>query len=71
MTWQPIDTAPKDRRLLVWTGQNSHCAQWVQNPYTGDEAWMIAITADNQQVIVKATHWQPLPEPPQPAVLKA
>lgn len=62
--WQPIDTAPKDKRLLVWSGQEIYAAHWAQHPVTGDEAWIVAQWGDGDQALVKPTYWAPLPEPP-------
>jgi hypothetical protein len=63
--WQPIETAPKDKRCIVWSGQEMYCARWSQNPFTGDEAWVVAEWgSEGDQAIVKPTHWLPLPEAP-------
>ena len=40
--WKHIASAPKDKRIIVWTGQERYCANWVQNPLTGDEAWCVS-----------------------------
>lgn len=65
--WQPIETAPKDRRILVITKRGAmYAAEWSKNPYTDHEAWLIA-RIDNQNgdcLITQATHWMPLPPPP-------
>lgn len=63
--WHPIESAPRDRRLLVWSGQEIYAAHWAQHPLTGDEAWIVAQWGDGEQALVKPTHWAPLPEPPQ------
>ena len=62
--WEKIETAPKDRSVLVWTGKNMYCAIWVKNFHTDNEAWMIARTDDGELLVVP-THWQELPKPPQ------
>lgn len=63
--WLPIETAPHDKRVLVWSGQEMYCAHWAQNPMTGDEAWIVAEWGtDGDQALVKPTHWQSLPLPP-------
>lgn len=63
--WKPIKTAPHDKRILIWSGQEIYCANWVQNPITGDEAWIVAdLGVDGDRAIVKATHWRVLPVPP-------
>lgn len=65
MKWQPIETAPKAQRVLVWSGEEQYCAHWAKNPFTNDEAWIVAEWGDDgDQALVKPTHWMPLPEPP-------
>lgn len=59
--WQPIETAPKDKRVLVWSGKEIYAAHWAQSPYTGDEAWIVAEWGDDrEQALVKPTHWKPI-----------
>lgn len=63
--WQPIATAPKDQRCIVWNGQERYAAHWGQNPFTDDEAWIVAgWGSDGDQLLVKPTHWMPLPAAP-------
>ena len=63
--WQPIETAPRDKRVLIWSGQEMYCAHWSRNPMTRDVAWSVAEWGtEGEQALVKATHWMPLPEPP-------
>lgn len=50
--WQPIETAPRDRLLLLFGVYESHERQEVQWMETG---WW------NQDT---ATHWMELPPPP-------
>lgn len=66
MNWQPIKSAPKDRRILIITESGTmHAANWSKNPITGHEAWLIArIDDDGNCLITQATHWMTLPEPP-------
>lgn len=65
MEWKPMDTAPHDKRVMVWSGQEMYCAHWAQNPMTGDEAWIVAeLGTEGDQALVKPTHWRPLPLPP-------
>lgn len=66
--WQPIETAPKKNFeiILVSDGSDVYAAQWCDNWY-GDESepgWMIAYNDEEYGEYIKATHWQPLPEPP-------
>jgi hypothetical protein len=62
MEWQPIETAPKDGRLILarnatgddWSG--TFVAYWS----TVKNDWMYSI----ERVAPELTHWMPLPEPP-------
>jgi len=29
--WKTIETAPRDKRVMVWSGQEMYCAHWAQN----------------------------------------
>lgn len=61
--WQPIETAPKDHRILMTDGELVGSGCWEGWPVEGfifhtsndDERWFGG----------DATHWMPLPEPPQ------
>lgn len=65
MEWQPIETAPKNQRLLVWTGQEIYAAHWAISSITGDESWIVAEWGtEGDQAIVKPSHWMPLTDPP-------
>jgi hypothetical protein len=66
--WQPIETAPRDERVLVKTEQDIYVAHWVKNPFTDDEAWLIATFGDDgDQLLVKPHEWMPLPAAHVPA----
>lgn len=58
--WQPIETAPHDKRVLVWSGHEIYAANWVKHPITGDEAWCVAEWGDGDQALVKPTLWMPI-----------
>ena len=63
--WQPIETAPKDRRSrLVWVPGNQciYCVSWGDH----DErpGWYV-FGGGWRSMVQEATHWMPLPEPPQ------
>lgn len=65
-TWMPIDTAPRDERVLLWNGTGMYCGHWAKSIETDDEAWIIAeFGNEGEQLLTKATHWLPLPEPPE------
>ena len=64
MTWQPIETAPRDgtRVLMIRAGEQ---AAWVGswNLYGTDNGWW----DDARELDLKErppTYWQPLPDPP-------
>lgn len=60
--WQDISTAPKNKRILVRTKNEVYCAHWAKNPFTDDEAWIVAEWGnEGDQVIVKPIEWHPLP----------
>ena len=69
MTWQPIETAPKDgRRILVyggtWEGElGGKEPSVIAMGYAGDTV-CVADTCYYDAWIVAPTHWMPLPEPP-------
>jgi len=63
--WQrnPPETAPKDRRILVESDGDFFCANWVKNPYTGDEAWAVAQLKNGDRILIrKIDCWYELPE---------
>jgi len=63
--WKSMDSAPRDRRVIVWTGQEIYCAHWSQNPITGDEAWIIAEFGDEgDQLLVRPELWCEPPTKP-------
>ena len=59
--WQPIETAPKDQEILVWTEDDGafvafwwpvrKCWRWTSYDLHGDE-------------LLHPTHWMPIPDPP-------
>jgi len=69
--WQPIQTAPKSERILIWTGQTMYCAFWVKNFVDDHEAWAVAELGGGDRLIAQATHWMPLPEPPNAELSRA
>ena len=60
MTWQPIETAPKDgTAALIFSKDDAFgpvIVGWWEND---DEAWW-----GPHSYIVRPTHWMPLPDPP-------
>lgn len=69
--WQPINAAPKDDRVLVRCESRSvYAAHWVQNPVTGDEAWLVCALEDGTQMLVHPVEWMPLPLAARPQGVK-
>lgn len=65
--WQPISTAPKDKTpILAWF--NGSRPEPIIVRYVGGLVWpwasMGALNGEYHENYV--THWQPLPEPPEP-----
>lgn len=64
-TWEPIETAPKGRRVLVRTESEIYAATWVQNPLTGDVAFCVGRIGnpdgDNDQMLIYPKEWMELP----------
>jgi hypothetical protein len=63
MTWQPIESAPKDgTRFIASLVCASSGKRWV----AADVSWHRNHWCSDGDGCVDATHWQPLPEPPEP-----
>ena len=69
--WQPIETAPRDRWILVWDARLKRCVvvQSMTAIEDGSVDWVFARHWDEfgktMAFISKdATHWMPLPLPP-------
>lgn len=61
MTWQPIETAPKDGKpVLLWKEptKEHYVAAFIRGDHPG---WC---TPDGFEIF-RATHWMPLPHPPE------
>lgn len=65
MTWQAIETAPKNKPIIVWTGENKYIALWAENQKIGKTAWIVADLGDGDRLIVQASHWHEAPENPE------
>jgi hypothetical protein len=69
--WQPIETAPKNRPVLLWEKEAKCATVGVWNDrYT--EPWHALVHGDaapwndlDRAPTFEATHWMPLPDPPQ------
>lgn len=66
MNWQPIETAPKDRDVLLYVTETDEqfVAFWDQ-ALDDDCKWVFASGGRTTFIVLGATHWTPLPEPPQ------
>lgn len=65
MTWQTIESAPKDgTEILAWDGYDMTTVSWFQaTPKYG--AWhLVAAGAYAEDCDWEPTHWMPLPEEP-------
>lgn len=72
--WQPIETAPRDKEVLITDGHEvctaiykvSNCVQ--DKPFfattANGELFNIGFNWRTEVQYIYATHWQPLPEPP-------
>lgn len=72
--WQPIETAPKDATpILIFLPHSERqkvCEVWWAIPYEGaaDGWWSTPVGPSGRGYTIlpeAATHWMPLPEPPQ------
>lgn len=63
-SWRPIATAPHRGRLLLRTESGeTYVGEWVQDPFTGDEAFAVADLGEHGRAIVHPVLWMPLPPP--------
>jgi len=59
MTWQPIETAPKDGTLVLVCVNSQN----FEKPFVYIRGWYPSFGWDGDGA-EKVTHWMPLPEPP-------
>ena len=64
MTWQPIETAPRDGSLILIGGMGSR--GWFVADVKWRDGWMMwsSETDDWTEECHAASHWMPLPAPP-------
>ncbi len=67
--WRPIETAPKDREILLFVAETGEqfAAFWGTDPEDGDTQWVFARGQGISFIVRDPTHWLPLPTPPQRA----
>ena len=57
--WAGMETAPRDRRILVKSPSGEmYVAHWVQEPFTGDEAYCISEAPDGTQHLIYPVEWR-------------
>lgn len=66
--WQPIETAPDDRQVLVWDGHHQRVAQMMTAIEDGTRDWVYArqLACEGSAIafVCEPTHWRPLDAPP-------
>lgn len=60
--WKPIETAPKGPEILVWDGKDIWLVNTEYNKMYPKEN---GCGCCSSSVHEEATHWMPLPKPPQ------
>lgn len=66
MTWQPIETAPKEGHFLITNGEIVVEASPEHNDPEGKYWDIMGYRWPAPFNELKITHWMPLPAPPQP-----
>lgn len=61
--WQPIETAPMAKMVLLWGGGWRHPFPGMRNG-DGGHVWVDTCEPQVAGWQAWATHWMPLPEPP-------
>lgn len=67
--WQPIESAPKDRPILVWGPPEDDSPKQIRAQCVVAfwcaclSEWHLA-DADEEPTWIGITHWMPLPDPP-------
>ena len=63
-SWQPIETAPKDKKPILVIDVNSVIKEPAVAVWHYEDHYIIAELPDGKAMSMFATHWMPLPEPP-------
>lgn len=68
MQWRDdMENAPKNERILVATDHDIYAVNWVKNPFTDHEAWLIATyDEEGHQALINTENirfWQPITTP--------
>ena len=72
MTWQPIETAPKDGTVILlyspekWDSDGMWIGWWFDEGDSREHGWYDSESASHKASFLNGepTHWHPLPEPP-------
>jgi hypothetical protein len=71
MTWQPIETAPKDGSLIVLADYSGFRERGKDGMWIATGCWLAPESDlekgrwwDRIEYLYTPTHWMPLPEPP-------
>lgn len=64
--WQDIETAPRDRDVLLFAAETGEqfAAFYGTAMEDGDKQWVFARGKDIAFIVRNPTHWMPLPPPP-------
>lgn len=67
--WQSMDSAPKNKRILLCSGNEIYVGHYGKSLDTGHEAWIVGCwrvsdDSDNQLLLHSPQQWMPLPELP-------
>ena len=65
MSWQPIESAPKDGTVIIVSGGIAYWRERL-NHWEGPSGWYTLTGCEypGKPIQWNVTHWQPLPEPP-------
>lgn len=59
--WQPIETAPKDGRIILAGNENGTWPAIYRRESVGGDFYELG----SDSTPINATHWMPLPQPPE------
>lgn len=70
MEWQPIETAPRDERIDLWSGgERVPDCFWMDGYKWRDDDLpkdcFVYMDGDLCYDVYQPTHWMPLPQPPE------
>ena len=62
--WKPIETSPRDKRILIKSELGEvYAAHWVKHPVTDLEAWLICEWGNGDQALCETpTEWAEIPK---------